>query len=83
MLRPLFSVGWPKRRTRPGLYPARNFGHQLAITCGMDHARGDAIITMDGDLQHPPEMIPELIQKWRDGSDVVQTIREATDDAGL
>lgn len=62
---------------------ARNFGHQLAITCGMDHARGDAIITMDGDLQHPPEMIPDLVQKWRDGSDVVQTIREATDDAGF
>lgn len=41
---------------------ARNFGHQLAITCGMDHARGDAIITMDGDLQHPPEMIPDLVQ---------------------
>ena len=48
-----------------------------------DHARGDAIITMDGDLQHPPEMIPDLVQKWRDGSDVVQTIREATDDAGF
>lgn len=49
----------------------------------MDHALGDAVITMDGDLQHPPSMIPELVQKWREGNDVVQTIREATDDAGF
>lgn len=62
---------------------ARNFGHQLAITCGMDHAKGDAIITMDGDLQHPPAMIPELVQKWHEGYDVVQTVRESTDDAGF
>lgn len=60
---------------------ARNFGHQLAITCGMDHAAGDAVITMDGDLQHPPVMIPDLVQKWREGYDVVQTVRQATDDA--
>ncbi len=56
---------------------ARNFGHQLAITCGMDHARGDAIVTMDGDLQHPPEMIPQLVQYWREGYDVVQTMHIA------
>lgn len=62
---------------------ARNFGHQLAITCGMDHALGDAIITMDGDLQHPPAMIPDLVQKWQEGYDVVQTVRDATADAGL
>lgn len=62
---------------------ARNFGHQLAITCGMDHATGDAIITMDGDLQHPPSMIPDMVEKWRHGVDVVQTIRESTDDAGF
>lgn len=62
---------------------ARNFGHQLAITCGMDHAAGDAIITMDGDLQHPPAMIPDLVQKWQEGYDVVQTIRDATADAGF
>ena len=61
---------------------ARNFGHQLAITCGMDHAKGEAIITMDGDLQHPPAMIPALVQQWREGYDVVQTVREATADAG-
>ncbi len=62
---------------------ARNFGHQLAITCGMDNARGDAVITMDGDLQHPPAMIPDLVKRWREGYDVVQTIRKATDDAGF
>ena len=62
---------------------ARNFGHQLAITCGMDHARGDAIVTMDGDLQHPPEMIPKLVQYWREGYDVVQTIRKDTKGAGI
>lgn len=62
---------------------ARNFGHQLAITCGMDHSVGDAVITMDGDLQHPPAMIPDLVEKWQEGYDVVQTIRDATDDAGF
>lgn len=62
---------------------ARNFGHQLAITCGMDHARGDAIVTMDGDLQHPPEMIPQLVQYWREGYDVVQTIRKDTKGVGF
>ncbi|WP_301859074.1 glycosyltransferase family 2 protein [uncultured Megasphaera sp.] len=62
---------------------ARNFGHQLAITCGMDHARGDAVITMDGDLQHPPAMIPDLVKRWREGYDVVQTVRKATDDSGF
>lgn len=62
---------------------ARNFGHQLAITCGMDHAVGDAVITMDGDMQHPPAMIPDLVQKWREGYDVVQTVRKSTDDAGF
>jgi dolichol-phosphate mannosyltransferase len=62
---------------------ARNFGHQLAITCGMDNACGDAVITMDGDMQHPPAMIPDLIQKWKEGYDVVQTVRKDTDDAGF
>ena len=62
---------------------ARNFGHQSAITCGMDFARGDAVITMDGDMQHPPALIPKLIEKWQEGYDVVQTIRTATEDAGF
>ena len=41
---------------------ARNFGHQTALTCGLDYAKGDAVITMDGDMQHPPALIPELIR---------------------
>lgn len=62
---------------------ARNFGHQTAITCGMDFARGDAVITMDGDMQHPPELIPLLLGKWKDGYDIVQTIRTSTEDSGF
>ena len=62
---------------------ARNFGHQIAITCGMDFAKGDAVITMDGDMQHPPALIPKLIEKWQEGYDIVQTVRTATEDAGF
>lgn len=58
---------------------ARNFGHQVALTCGLDHAVGEAIITMDGDLQHPPELLPILIRKWEEGFEVVQTVRMATE----
>ena len=54
---------------------SRNFGHQNALMAGLDHASGDAIITMDGDLQHPPSLIPEMILKWNDGYDVVYTRR--------
>jgi glycosyltransferase involved in cell wall biosynthesis len=60
---------------------SRNFGHQLALTCGLDHAAGDAVISMDGDLQHPPEMIPQLVSLWEKGYEIVQTVREATEDA--
>lgn len=60
---------------------ARNFGHQLALTCGLDHAKGDAVITMDGDMQHPPELIPQLVHLWEEGHDVVCTIRDSTEDA--
>jgi dolichol-phosphate mannosyltransferase len=54
---------------------ARNFGHQLAITAGMDHARGDAVVTIDSDLQDPPEVIPDLIEKWQQGYDIVYAVR--------
>jgi polyisoprenyl-phosphate glycosyltransferase len=50
---------------------ARNFGHQLAITAGLDHASGDAVVLIDGDLQDPPEVIPEMVARWRAGADVV------------
>lgn len=54
---------------------SRNFGHQIAITAGMDHARGDAVVIIDADLQDPPEVILQLLQKWRDGHDVVYAVR--------
>lgn len=60
---------------------ARNFGHQLALTCGLDYATGEAVITMDGDMQHPPALIPQLVQLWEQGYDVVRTIRDSTEDA--
>src|SRR4051794_21515991 len=55
---------------------SRNFGHQAALTAGMEHAAGDVLITMDSDLQHPPAVIPQLLQRWREGHDVVVTLRE-------
>ena len=50
---------------------SRNFGHQLAITCGLDQAKGEVILILDADLQDPPELLPEMLEKWRDGFDVV------------
>lgn len=55
---------------------SRNFGHQNALKAGLDHSRGDCVITMDGDLQHPPTLIPTLLKHWEDGYDVVYTIRK-------
>jgi dolichol-phosphate mannosyltransferase len=55
---------------------SRNFGHQAALTAGLEHARGDAVIMMDSDLQHPPDLIPELLKRWKLGFDVVLTIRQ-------
>lgn len=56
---------------------SRNFGHQIALTAGLDHARGDAVVLMDSDLQDPPELIPKLVARWREGYDVVLTQRKA------
>ena len=50
---------------------SRNFGHQIAITAGLDHSRGDCVVIIDGDLQDPPEVIPEFVAKWREGYKVV------------
>ena len=55
---------------------ARNFGHQIAISAGMDYSRGDAVVVMDADLQDPPELLPAFIDKWREGYDVVYAVRE-------
>lgn len=54
---------------------SRNFGHQPAVKAGMDYSNGNAVISMDADLQHPPELIPDLIKKWEQGFDIVYTIR--------
>ena len=55
---------------------SRNFGHQPALTAGLDHARGDVIVMLDGDLQDPPEVIPEMLERWREGVDVVYAVRQ-------
>ena len=54
---------------------SRNFGHQLAVKAGLDHAFAPAVISMDADLQHPPALIPTLIHKWEEGAQVVATLR--------
>lgn len=62
---------------------SRNFGHQAALVAGLDHARGAAVVMMDGDLQHPPELIPELVRRWREGHDIVYTVRREDPASGL
>ncbi len=54
---------------------ARNFGHQIAVTAGMDYAAGQAVVLIDADLQDPPEVIPEMIARWREGYEVVYAVR--------
>ncbi|MDX9856447.1 MAG: glycosyltransferase family 2 protein [candidate division Zixibacteria bacterium] len=66
-----------------GLSFTRNFGHQKALVAGMDRARGWAIVTMDGDLQHPPEVIPAMIAAWKEGYRVVNTRRIDAEGTGL
>jgi polyisoprenyl-phosphate glycosyltransferase len=55
---------------------SRNFGHQAALSAGINHATGDAVVVMDADLQHPPELIIEFVRKWREGYDLVYAYRE-------
>ncbi len=59
---------------------ARNFGHQAAILAGMKHCTSDLVITMDGDLEHPPEHIPKMIQLWREGNLVIQAVKSEQSD---
>ncbi len=61
-------------RVRPIIF-ARNFGHQIAVTAGLDYARGDAVVIIDADLQDPPEVILDMIAKWREGYKVVYAVR--------
>jgi polyisoprenyl-phosphate glycosyltransferase len=62
---------------------SKNFGHQSAILAGVDHAQGKAVIMMDSDLQHPPELIAKLVEKWHEGYEVVYTRRSATPSVGI
>ncbi|AEJ62096.1 glycosyl transferase family 2 [Spirochaeta thermophila DSM 6578] len=62
---------------------SRNFGHQIAITAGMDYARGDAVIIIDADLQDPPELIPQMLEKWRAGTQIVHARRVKRKGEGL
>lgn len=62
-------------RVRPVIF-ARNFGHQIAVSAGIDYSRGDAVVIIDADLQDPPEVILKLIEKWREGFEVVYAVRE-------
>jgi glycosyltransferase involved in cell wall biosynthesis len=61
------------------VYLSRNFGHQAALTAGLEHARGDAVAMIDADLQDPPELIVEMLQRWREGADVVYAVRQSRD----
>jgi dolichol-phosphate mannosyltransferase len=72
-----------KDKNVKGLNFSRNFGHHAALEAGLQAATGDAIIMMDADLQHPPSLIPRLIEKWQEGYDVVNTVRLTTENAGF
>ena len=61
-----------------GLSFSRNFGHQNALLAGMAESDGEVVVTMDGDMQHPPDLIPKLIEKWQEGYNIVHTTRIAT-----
>lgn len=66
-----------------GLRLSRNFGHQVALTAGYDYAHGDAIVSLDADLQDPPEVIPALIAKWQEGYDIVYARRINRQDSAI
>jgi dolichol-phosphate mannosyltransferase len=68
------SLAKQDERVRPVIF-ARNFGHQIAITAGWDYARGDAVVIIDADLQDPPELILEMVKKWKEGYEVVFAVR--------
>jgi len=69
-------VGLQRKDSRVrGLRLSRNFGHQYALLAGLSEARGAAVITLDADLQHPPSLIPSLVEEWKGGSKIVHTVR--------
>lgn len=66
------------KHIRPVIF-ARNFGHQVAVTAGLDYSRGDAVVVIDADLQDPPELILDMVRKWREGYEVVFAVRTERD----
>jgi glycosyltransferase involved in cell wall biosynthesis len=62
---------------------SRNFGKEIALTAGLQHATGRAAIPIDADLQHPPEIIPRLVEKWREGFEVVYAVRRSRETESL
>lgn len=69
------QLGRKDQHVRPVIF-ARNFGHQIAVTAGLDYSRGDAVVIIDADLQDPPEVILELLEKWKEGYQVVYAVRK-------
>lgn len=70
----IWDLGEKDPRVQPIIF-ARNFGHMIAVTAGLDYSRGDAVVLMDADLQDPPEVIPDLVRQWREGYEVVYAVR--------
>src|SRR5262249_26124475 len=69
-------VAWHANRDNLTLLTlSRNFGKEIAITAGLDVAEGNVVVIMDADLQHPPELIPEFVERWRRGADIVYGVR--------
>jgi glycosyltransferase involved in cell wall biosynthesis len=62
---------------------SRNFGHQIALTAGLDAAKGGVLVMLDSDLQHPPSLIPEMVAKWKEGYEIVSAVRKDTDRASF
>jgi glycosyltransferase involved in cell wall biosynthesis len=74
---------WEAMLGQRELYPqvncarlSRNFGKEAALAAGLEHVRGDAVVVMDGDLQHPPTLIPKMLQLWREGAEVVEAVKQ-------
>lgn len=70
----ILRIAGQDQRVRPIIF-SRNFGHQIAITAGLDYSQGEAVVIIDSDLQDPPEVIPDLVSKWKEGYEVVFAIR--------
>jgi glycosyltransferase involved in cell wall biosynthesis len=79
---PLLLASWARRPGIHMLQLSRNFGKEAAMTAGLQAARGDAVILMDADMQHSPDLIAVFMQRWRDGVDVVYAVRENRHDEG-